>query len=203
MEQPQLVMVRPTLEGIPKPELPAGYRIRFYEPGDEDRLEEVFQKCFDPGWSRDRIVKTFMDQVLWSPQRMLILCHDTLGGASIPACPQSADRNVCAATMVVGTATAWEGSAHPGHAMLHYVAVHPHDAGRGLGLVLVCRTLKLMRSFGYRDAWLSTDDWRLPAIVVYLRCGFEPVFDHGSHTERWEIVRHKLIAAGRDVTPIG
>ena len=181
MERSQLVMVRRTLEDVPEPPLPEDYRIRFYEEDDEVRLEEVFRKCFDPGWSRDRIVKTFKEQVLWSPQRMLVLCRDD---------------------DVVGTATAWEGPRHPGHGMLHYIAAHPDHAGKGLGFVLVCRVLTLMKTFGYHDAWLSTDDWRLPAIVVYLRAGFEPAFEDESHRERWDIIRHKLIAAGKDTTPV-
>lgn len=178
MEQPQLVMLRATLEDIPEPELPEDYSFRCFAEGDEVALEEVFRQCFDRGWNRDRIVKTFIEHHLWSPQRMMVLCH----GDS-----------------ATGTATAWEGAKYPGHAMLHYVAVLPEHAGKGLGFALVARTLQLMRSFGYRDAWLSTDDWRLPAIVVYLQLGFQPVFDHESHRDRWEIIRHKLTAAGKDV----
>ena len=38
---------------------------------------------------------------------------------------------------------------------------------------------------GYKTAVLSTDDERIPAIKLYLSLGFEPIYTHESHKERW------------------
>ena len=39
---------------------------------------------------------------------------------------------------------------------------------------------------------LTTDDFRLPAIVTYLRMGFRPVIDTEETRERWERVCEKI-----------
>lgn len=177
MERAQLIMVRKNLENLPEVALPAGYRIRFHQDGDEERLTPVFQQCFDPGWNPDRILKTFVEETVWSPNRMCVLCHGE---------------------DVVGTATAWEARERRGHGLLHYLAVLPEHRGKHLGIVLIVRVLELLRDMGYPDVWLTTDDFRLPAIRTYLSTGFEPVYKDKSHEERWEIVRHKLQAASSD-----
>ncbi len=171
MEQNQLIMYRRSLLDIPAVVLPRGYSIRPYQDGDEHRLAAVFQECFDPGWSAERIVKTFLEDPCWSPGRMCVLCRGD---------------------EVVGTASAWESPEKRGHGMVHYVAVASAHRGKKLGFMITARVLELLERMGYPDAWLSTDDWRLAAIKVYLDLGFEPVFTHKSHKERWEIVRHKL-----------
>ena len=174
MAEQQLVMIRRDLENIAEMDLPEGYRIRFFTEGDAERLTPIFQQCFDPGWSADRVVKTFTDEPVWSPNRMCVLVKDD---------------------QIVGTATAWESRQRPDHGLVHYVAVLPEHRGQHLGRALVIRVLELLRELGYTDAWLSTDDHRLSAIRTYLRLGFEPVHTDASHAERWQIVRHKLKAA--------
>ncbi len=171
MDQPQLIMYRKNLLAIPEFKLPEGYSIRAYRDGDDLLLTPVFQECFDPGWSSDRVVKTFVEDPCWSPGRMCVLCRGD---------------------EVVGTASAWESRERHGHGMVHYVAVRSEHRGKGLGRTIVTRVLQLLERMGYPDAWLSTDDWRLAAIKVYLDLGFEPVNTDKSHKERWEIVRHKL-----------
>jgi mycothiol synthase len=173
MDQTQLIMVRKNLDEIPPTHLPKGYRIRCYEDGDHEALAAVFQECFDPGWSADRILKTFVEDPVWSPYRMCVLCRGR---------------------EVVGTGTAWESRERPGHGMLHYLAILPTHRGKHLGKALSARVLELLKGMGYEDAWLSTDDFRLAAIGIYLAVGFEPVCTEASHAERWEIVRHKLKA---------
>ena len=44
---------------------------------------------------------------------------------------------------------------------------------------------------GFETAYLTTDDYRIPAIKCYLRAGFEPEMTEDDHPERWE----KIFAA--------
>jgi hypothetical protein len=47
---------------------------------------------------------------------------------------------------------------------------------------------------GWRAAWLSTDDFRLAAIRIYLDLGFQPLLTDDSHRERWPEVFAGLAA---------
>ncbi len=50
-------------------------------------------------------------------------------------------------------------------------ARHAH---RGLGRAVCAAVVRRLLSAGYHRIYLKTDDFRLPAITVYLRMGFVP-----------------------------
>jgi mycothiol synthase len=56
------------------------------------------------------------------------------------------------------------------------------------------RILEDFRDRGYRDAVLETDDFRLPAIKVYLRFGFVPVYEVKGEDQRarWSALFQKI-----------
>ena len=57
---------------------------------------------------------------------------------------------------------------------LGWVVVHPAHRAHGLGS-LVCRAaLCFIRELGHQYVYLKTEDFRVPAIHMYLRLGFEP-----------------------------
>ena len=58
---------------------------------------------------------------------------------------------------------------------VHMVGVHSDYCGRGLGGFLNRIALAALWRIGCQGAWLTTDDWRIPAIRSYLRSGFRPV----------------------------
>lgn len=68
---------------------------------------------------------------------------------------------------------------------VHMVAVHPDYAGRGLGGYLNRIALAALYRIGCQGAWLTTDEFRIPAIKSYLRCGFRPVLDDEEAESRW------------------
>ena len=78
-------------------------------------------------------------------------------------------------------------------AELGWVAVDPAHQGRGLGLQVCAAVLWYARRHGWTAAILNTDDWRLPAIRIYLKLGFEPEIPHDSHPARWQEI-HRLLA---------
>ncbi|MCJ7822097.1 MAG: GNAT family N-acetyltransferase, partial [Armatimonadetes bacterium] len=71
--------------------------------------------------------------------------------------------------------------------------------GRGLGRALVLSVLRRLREVGVASATLDTDDFRLPAIRLYLALGFRPELTHESHAERWRDVRRELGPEGKEV----
>ena len=82
-----------------------------------------------------------------------------------------------------------------GSGIVHWVGTHPEHAGRGLGLALVARVLDDFAERGYPDAVLQTDDFRLPAIRMYLKLGFTPVYEveGEDHRARWSAVFERLL----------
>ena len=58
----------------------------------------------------------------------------------------------------------------------------------GAGPAGLTAALYALRDRGYTSALLSTDDYRIPAISLYLSLGFRPLFTHESHKERWRAV---------------
>ncbi|MGN1345889.1 MAG: GNAT family N-acetyltransferase [Eubacteriales bacterium] len=85
---------------------------------------------------------------------------------------------------------------HPdGLGDIHMVAAAPSIRGMNVGRVMLSYGMKkLDREMTYRPRLteLTTDDWRLPAIVGYLRGGFQPVeYDEGMF-DRWKNICDEL-----------
>jgi mycothiol synthase len=73
-----------------------------------------------------------------------------------------------------------------------WVASHPAHRGRGLGGQVTAAAVGHALALGGRPVVLRTDDFRLPAIKVYLQLGFVPLFDHPSYPERWRLIASRL-----------
>jgi mycothiol synthase len=74
------------------------------------------------------------------------------------------------------------------------VAVAPDYWGKGLGTFISIAALRHMRERGCEQAILDTDDFRLPAIRIYLALGFMPEMMEADHSERWQGVTAQLNA---------
>jgi len=76
---------------------------------------------------------------------------------------------------------------------LHYrVAADPEHRGKGLGLAVCAQATARFIQAGYRNIYLLTDDFRLPAIKTYLKLGYEPLLFCEGMAERWESVYRQL-----------
>lgn len=69
---------------------------------------------------------------------------------------------------------------------IHMVACKPEYRGRGLGTILNKIAMNTLVKEGMTTAYLTTDDWRIPAIKSYLRCGFKPDVSTDNFKERWD-----------------
>jgi GNAT superfamily N-acetyltransferase len=102
--------------------------------------------------------------------------------------------------LTIGTACAQrERVAQERIGMVHMLAVDPAHRGLGLGRALLAATLRRLRDVGCQAAALSTDDYRLSAIHLYLHFGFRPHFTHDSHARRWREVFGRLGLSVDDV----
>lgn len=170
----KLLMKKETLSDLPPFRCPTGFRIRCFRPGDERDWEELIRHSF----TREiKFAHKIGDHVPSCAERVLFICK---GGEP------------------VATATAWETGGEDGQRWyLHMVGVKPEYSGRGLGFAASLAALHKMEESGAEAAYLETDDFRLPAIRIYLKLGFLPVHTDASHPGRWE----RILRQTADHTP--
>lgn len=172
----QLRMIH-TFDQIPAYTLAEGFSIRFYKPdnGDEDVWIALCKNgLLEANDGIEQWKAAILDMVGLEPQRDTFFVCDSNG---VP----------------VATTTAFfMDNETP---LIHMVAANPEVKGKGLGLSMTLYALhKLKSEMGDRKMLgrLRTDDWRLPAVLCYLRAGFQPVlFDVGME-ERWRAICEKL-----------
>lgn len=168
----QLEMTRPHLEGLPPLIPPPGCELRTYQPGDEVHWARIMNDCIGQGWTGERCLA----EMVRRPE----FRSDGCFFAVVDGVPE-------------GTATTWvKENLAPETGYVHMVGVAPSRRGLGLGALVSLATLHWFRDHGFRRALLNTDDWRLPAIAIYLKLDFEPVLFDDEHRERWNAVREKL-----------
>jgi mycothiol synthase len=172
-------MIRPHLTDEPNfPPLPAGYAIRLAD-GDQDErdLSHVLTTSFEEEWPVERV------------RSSLTAAPDVLAVYVVTW----NDRPVATAS------SRYDPEKFPGMGYVHWVGGLPEHAGHGLGSALMARLLQDFRERGYGSSILETDDFRLPAIKVYLRHGFLPVYDVKGEDlrPRWTAIFQSILATRR------
>jgi mycothiol synthase len=172
-------MIRPHLADEPTlPPLPAGYAIRLAQ-GDQDErdLAHVLTTSFEEEWSLDRV------------RSSLTAAPDVLAVYVVTW----NDRPVATAS------SRYDPEKFPGMGYVHWVGGLPDHAGHGLGSALMARLLQDFCDRGYQSSILETDDQRLPAIKVYLRHGFLPVYEvkREDHRARWTAIFQAILTSRR------
>lgn len=72
---------------------------------------------------------------------------------------------------------------------IHMVSCKEEYRGRGLGTLICSLIVKELKEKGMRTAYLTTDDFRIPAIKSYLRAGFVPDESTDDFKTRWAAIR--------------
>jgi mycothiol synthase len=164
----QLFMRRPNLDGLPAiPDLPAGYEMRTFRDGEEEPLCAMLAAAFP--------------EIVWNipaVHRELLECDgmETIYVIAHEGKP-------------VATATArYVPDWYPDSQYVHWVGVEPSHRGKQLGKWLTVRVMEHGRAAGRRDVVLETDDFRIPAIKVYLNLGYIPECRRDGDEERWRAV---------------
>jgi len=169
-EQSQLRMSFTRFDELTPPQPPPGYGLRSYRPGDEDAWIAILSTGDFGEWDRDRL-----DRMIAGDRAPLPLAGAYF--ATYDGRP-------------VGTACTFLHQADG--AELGWVAVLPEHRGRGLGAVVCGAVLAFARDLGWERVFLLTEDFRLPAITMYLRLGFEPDMRDPTHPGRWEALRRAV-----------
>ena len=151
---------------VPKP--PAGYALRTYKKGDEKGYVRVMQKAGFEKWNyTGEVLKTAL------PEGIFFIVHKKTGKIVATACAQNYPADI-----------------HPQGGVLGWVAADPGHRGKNLGYIVSMAAVQKLVKLGYKRIYLLTDDWRLPAIKIYLKMGFIPLHYKPDMKKRWaEVVK--------------
>lgn len=167
----QLLMEKTDLTNVPTPPVPDGYLLRTFQDGDEAGLGRIYEAAAlgaaDPESVRDRMMR----HPCFRPDRIFVVEHNG---------------------QLAGTAAAWIETGDPGVGYLHMLGVLPEHRGKGLGALLAVETIHYTRNEGFSAQRLLTDDWREPAVKLYLDLGYYPLITDETHPERWQALAEKL-----------
>ena len=160
-----------SLDSMPEQAAPEGFRFRMYAPGDIDAWVEIYRAADRFNTITPELFRNdFGGDESVIARRMLFLV-DAKSGA------------------VAGTSTAWhDPGSDPALGRVHWVAIRPELQGRGLGKLLLARTLQLLKQLGHSRAYLITSTARIPAISMYLKFGFYPVARTNEEAEAWRTI---------------
>ena len=171
---PQLQMVWPKrlLGAPPEVKLPEGYALRQYEPADADAHVALMRRAGFGHWDSEELAAAIPNI---PPGGFFLVEHRATG-------------------RVVATAMAWHNPSdlHPYGGELGWVAGDSQHKGKHLGLAVCAAATRRFLECEYREIYLKTDDFRLPAIKTYLRLGYQPLMFRDGMAARWEKVHRQL-----------
>ncbi|MBE6608715.1 MAG: GNAT family N-acetyltransferase [Ruminococcaceae bacterium] len=76
--------------------------------------------------------------------------------------------------------------------LIHMVACREDARGKGYGTLLTKIAEYTLKKEGMESAYLTTDDWRIPAIKSYLRIGFYPDLSNDDFINRWDLIYKQI-----------
>jgi mycothiol synthase len=173
--KPQLQMLWPEalLTTPPEPHLSPGYELRIFDPLTD--LEAYLSLMHEAGFAEftTERVEGCLNRVL--PDGFYVVDHTPT-------------------QELVATAMAGHGPGplHPYGGELGWVAARTGHAGKGLGAAVCAAVVRRFISAGYKRIYLLTDDFRLPALKVYLKLGFVPFLFAEGLEARWQVICDRL-----------
>ena len=161
---PQLFMRQPDITKLPPFALPEGFSLHNHVEGEDKNWEDLIEKAFGSRFSFNDVI---VNGGGYKPEYVLYIAKNGVD---------------------IATATAVEKDIFPGEGWFRMIGTAPEARGLGAGRLVCLAALHSLAARGYKSVVLSTDDVRIPAIKLYLSLGFEPIFTHESHEERWKKV---------------
>ncbi|MFJ6411827.1 GNAT family N-acetyltransferase [Terribacillus saccharophilus] len=177
MKRISLSMVREDLLDIPQYPLPDGFRLRFFEKGDEHHWACV-EASVDEFENKESALEHF---------------HKEFG----PFIDEMTNRCVFIENEhgeVIGTTTAWYGNLKDDGEIvgrIHWVGIVPAYQGKKLSKPLLSAAMNILANY-HSKAYLTSQTTSYQAINMYLNYGFKPFITAPSCHEAWSLVEDTL-----------
>ncbi|MBN2311203.1 MAG: GNAT family N-acetyltransferase [Candidatus Hydrogenedentes bacterium] len=167
----QLNMEKSDLGRVPAIPVPDGYLLRTFREGDEAGIARIYAASDLGATTAEAVREKMLGDPRFKPERLFVIEHQG---------------------ELVGTAAAWVCSNDPSIGYLHMVGLLPGHRGKRLGAILTVAAINQNRAEGLSVQRLHTDDFREPALRLYLDLGYVPVYEDDTHPGRWETLARKL-----------
>lgn len=152
------------------PKLAEGYMLRVFKAGDEEKLAKLFSAA-GFHFSSNELLALFMACL---PAGCFVVEH-----------LESKD---LVATMMARHHSSED---YPFGGRIDWLATNPDHRNKGLGSVCASAATQRLLEAGYTNIWVTTDDFRLGAIKIFLGIGFQPVKKNNTEL-RWQEALKKL-----------
>ena len=185
-KQLRMVIDAVSVGRLPDVPMPAGYVMRAHRTGDAESWADALRKGGFTDWTEQQVLEYTVDA-----ERREGSCLVEHNGRIVAATFASRIGNQPHNPPIGGGNSSQVG-------VLDFVVTHPDHRGKGLGRATCTEVARFLVSRGCKTITLGTDDWRLPAIHIYLSMGFNPVINRDDMPRRWAAVYEKLKESGRD-----
>ncbi len=169
---PQLQLIRRDLNELPDIRLPDGYKLTSYRSGYSNNWREIIAASFELAPEKFDFEKSIRKNPFFREERVKFICYE---GKPIATCSAFHRADYL-----------------PEYGMIHYLGALPGHKGKKLGYWIMLACLHQMKKDGFTGSWLSTDDFRLPAIKTYLNLGYVPFLVDCNQRDRWRKVLENL-----------
>src|SRR5437867_3612627 len=189
-------MSRANLDNVPEFTLPAGFTLRWYEPGDEAHWLRIHLAA-DP--FNEITPELFRKQFGVDAGRGLQRASADEPGSGVNSVLRDLRQHqgylLSPTGEVVGTGTAWFNNNFEGArwGRVHWLAIIPEFQGRGLAKPLMTSICRRLRELGHEHVYLSTSTARPAAIGLYLKFGFEPLIRSEEDAAVWREVLPSVV----------
>ena len=168
---PSLFLRRHSLDNLPPLDLPDGYILRTARPDDAEGIAVMLGEAFpEMEWTAERV-----ENWLLNDESVATVFVIDFGGVPVAT---------ASARLIP--------DAYPGSGYVHWVGASTAHRGKRLGALVSLAVLHEFARLCCKDSVLETDDFRVPAIKVYLNLGFVPEYRHATHAPRWFALRGAL-----------
>lgn len=167
-----IYMIRDDMSEVGPLPFPDGFSMRLMRPGDESEWTKVWQDVEPPGKIDGSIfAREFGADWNLIEARCLLL--------------------IAPSGEVAGTVGAWFNDTFMGcrFGCIHWLAIKRNFQGKGLSMPMLMSALKRLVRLGHDRCYLITQTCRLPAIRLYLKCGFKPLIREETDLAKWKSVQ--------------
>lgn len=172
----QLEMIRTSSMGfVDVPQVPEGYVLRELRSGDEVPYDDLFHLAFVDDGRFAETVGRALDGGFFVVEHL-------------------------ASQELVASCVAMRGSSSPRHVeagQLGWLVTDPSHTRKGLGRIVSASVTNRLMAEGYQSPFLGTEDFRIPAIAIYLMLGWRPHIYRDDMESRWRSIFANL---GREFT---